>query len=282
MSIDKEMCKSLGRVVGRDYGTVEWYGLELEPTYEGFPGWPTSGNQFLIPHFRVGHDGAGYGSLHMGLGEFSVHLLFWILWQFRDSPGKIILLDESDAYLPPGTRMRFLVLILTLARKYERQLVMTSHSEALISAADEHGALVVLSRQGGIAHRYHSSERGFAIVKELIAPTSVDLILFCEDESAAVLVQALLNKHSPDFLEAVAVIWKDGDGYLRKLAQHLPRTDASPVRFTLVFDGDQRPAGVDVPENQLHRWPVADTARNYDTLAWLPATMRWHGQGCCQ
>src|SRR5665647_834866 len=34
ISIDRDTIQSLGRVIGRDYDAVEWYGLELEPTYE--------------------------------------------------------------------------------------------------------------------------------------------------------------------------------------------------------------------------------------------------------
>lgn len=268
MSIEKETVQSLSRVIGRDYDNVEWYGLELEPTYEGFAGWPTSDDQMLMPHFRVEHEGVSYSSLQMGLGEFSVHLLFWILWQLRDSPGKVILLDEPDAYLPPSTRMRFVALLLAMAEKYDWQVVMTSHSEELISAAYENDALIVLSRHGGIAHCLPSAEYGLAVVRELVSQPSADLMLFCEDESAAALVRAILHTYAADLAETTAVIWKDGDGYLRKLAQHLPRTDASPVRFSLVFDGDQRPPVGEGLTSELSRWPTMylPTAQSPDAL----------------
>jgi len=268
ISIDRDTIQSLGRVIGRDYDAVEWYGLELEPTYEGFAGWPTADDQMLTPHFRVEHEGLSYSSLQMGLGEFSVHLLFWILWQLRDSPGKVILLDEPDAYLPPRTRMRFLALLLTMAEKYSWQLVLTTHSEELISAAYENAALVVLSRQGGVAHCYPSAEYGSAIVKELVSQSPADLILFCEDESAAALVRAILHAHAQELAETTAVIWKDGDGYLRKLAQHLPRTDASPVRFSLVFDGDQRPPVGEEASSERSGWPsmYLPTSQSPDAL----------------
>ena len=54
MSVESDLVASIGRVIGRDYDSVEWFGLELEGTQSGFSEWPWStSEQFLVPHFRV-------------------------------------------------------------------------------------------------------------------------------------------------------------------------------------------------------------------------------------
>ena len=75
-----ERLDDLRRVVGRDYDGVDWYSLELEPpdpvVAERFK-W--SGDQPLVPYFRSEFCGITYSAPEMGLGEFSVHFLFWVL-----------------------------------------------------------------------------------------------------------------------------------------------------------------------------------------------------------
>ncbi|MET7993106.1 hypothetical protein ABZU76_19645 [Amycolatopsis sp. NPDC005232] len=257
LPIPDDVIESICSVVGRDYESVEWFNLELEPSAGSFPNWPwLNDDQSIVPHFKVEQDGISYGSTQMGLGEFSVHLLFWILRQLESGPGTLLLLDEPDAYLPPRTRMRFLAHLLNLARKQEWQLVLSSHAEQLISAAHEHDALVVLVRHAGEVSWYRSTEHGAELIQDLVHNSAADLILFCEDESAAALTRAILRNQAPDLADRTAVLWKDGDGYLRKLAQHLPRTSASPVKFSLVFDGDQEARIASLAERDLGRWPV--------------------------
>jgi AAA domain, putative AbiEii toxin, Type IV TA system len=241
LPISSDMIASLKRVIGRDYESVGWYNLELEPTQPTAVKWPWPEDvQSIVPHFLVEHDGVNYRSTEMGLGEFSVHLLFWILWQFRERPGTVFLLDEPDAYLPPRTRMRFLSWILTMAREYKWQLVISSHAEQIINVAHDNDALVVLARHSGSVNWYHSSEHAENLIRDLVAQAPAELILFCEDEVAAAMTRAMIVSGAPELSQSSVVIWKDGDGYLRSLAKHLPRTTASPVQFALVFDGDQR------------------------------------------
>jgi hypothetical protein len=267
LPIPNNMISSLKRVIGRDYESVGWYNLELEPTQPTAVEWPWPEDvQSIVPHFRVEHDGVNYRSIEMGLGEFSVHLLFWILWQFRERPGTVLLLDEPDAYLPPRTRMRFLSWILTMAREYKWQIVISSHAEQIINAAHDNEALVVLARRSGSVNWYHSSEHPEDLIRDLVSHAPADLILFCEDEVAAAMTRAIIASGAPELSQASAVIWKDGDGYLRSLAKHLPRTAASPVQFALVFDGDQRNKLGEFVEG--NGWPVLclPTLQSPDTL----------------
>ena len=78
----------LEKIVGRKYDELEWFALEVEPDDEVIAkrfSWV--GDQPVIPYFRASYRGHEYTSREMGLGEFSVHFLFWILDHFRDGEG---------------------------------------------------------------------------------------------------------------------------------------------------------------------------------------------------
>ena len=106
--------------------------MDFEPNEEYRENFRWPDGQILVPYFRVKHEGIEYSSLDMGLGEFSIRLLFRIFAQYRASPHLFVLLDEPDAYLPPITAGRLLARLLNVAKEEEWTLVIATHSEAMI------------------------------------------------------------------------------------------------------------------------------------------------------
>jgi energy-coupling factor transporter ATP-binding protein EcfA2 len=208
-----------------------------------------------------------YSSLDMGLGEFSVHLLFWVLAHYRDAKEIFVLLDEPDAYLPPLTAERLLARLLEVARPKQWNLVIATHSESLIEIACENDSFVLLrSGETGI-EAYDSAKHGVDIAAELISPRPLRSFMFCEDESAAALTRAILETERGWLLASTSVIWKDGHGYLRKLAEYLPRYKGMETSFAFVFDGDQRGL-LEQPNHPESTWPslCLPTSLDPDTL----------------
>ncbi|MFE5837315.1 hypothetical protein [Arthrobacter sp. NPDC056493] len=240
IDLDQKMIETLGRVIGRDYESVQWFSLEFEPNEDYRESFLWPGGQILVPHFRVKHNGVEYSSLEMGLGEFSVHLLFWVFEIYRDTKDLSVLLDEPDAYLPPVTAERLVSRLIQAANMRNWTLTIATHSESIIELACENDSFVLLrSGEDGI-EAYGSQDYGVEIASELLPPRGVSVVLFCEDESAAAVTRAILQTHKGWLAASTAVAWKDGDGYLRMLAKHLPRHKGMSISFGLVFDGDQR------------------------------------------
>lgn len=240
IDLDQKTVETLGRIIGRDYEYVQWFSLEFEPNedYRDSFIWP--GGQILVPHFKAKYRGVEYSSLDMGLGEFSVHLLFWVFEVYRDTKDLCVLLDEPDAYLPPVTAERLVSHLIQAANSRKWTLTIATHSESIIELACENESFVLLrSGEYGI-EAYGSQDYGVEIASELLPPRGVSAVLFCEDESAAALTRAILQTHRGWLAASTAVIWKDGHGYLRMLAKHLPRYKGMNISFGLVFDGDQR------------------------------------------
>ena len=250
LPVDDEIVSHLARIVGRDYDKIEWYALDIEPSDGELSQFLWSGDQSLVPHFRACYRNVEYSTLNMGLGELSVHILFWILEQYRDEADLTLLLDEPDAYLPPTGSARILARLQEVCRARSWDLILSTHSQEMIQSACENDGLMLLRRGGAASEAFKSWENGTGIAAELLPDVPIDLVLFCEDESAAALTRVLLRYGGAD--RGVTVVWKDGAGYLTALSRHLPRYPRMDVAFGLVFDGDQR--GLDGRDDISSGW----------------------------
>src|SRR4051794_22806436 len=73
LPIDREMEDAVKAIVGRDYGDIVWYALDIADS----PLVPIVGDD-VVPFFQVAENGLSYDLTHMGLGELSAHVLLWI------------------------------------------------------------------------------------------------------------------------------------------------------------------------------------------------------------
>lgn len=243
LQLDAERLDDLARVIGREYESVEWFAFEVEPddsfVAERFK-WASE--QSLLPYFRVKYRGSEYSSCEMGLGEFSVHFLFWILEQYRDSKDLTILLDEPDAFLPPIGVSRLLARILRICAERSWKVILSTHSEEMIRQAVEEGGFLLLRTDHDGESVAISSKKEPSAAGVLLARPPVEHIAFCEDEVAAALLRGLLEADSPMRAKSVSIIWGNGHGYMTKLRGYLPKPPKPDVNFTFVYDGDQRTA----------------------------------------
>jgi len=265
---DNDRLDDVQRVVGRKYESVEWYALEMAPPDADIAAtFRWAGNEDdepLVPFFRVQYRSRTYTSKDMGLGEFSMHFLFWILEQYRDVKDLTLLLDEPDAYLPPVGVESLLARLLHICLRRRWRVIISTHSEEMIARALEENSLTVLRVDGtGDTVALHSATQP-DVAAELLPRPPIDRVLFVEDESAWHFTRALLDAHSTRLSRATSVVWGEGHGYLRELHKSLPRPARSELKFGFAFDGDQR--GTEVPLDR--RWPAVflPTSKDPDTL----------------
>ncbi|WP_313278049.1 ATP-dependent nuclease [Timonella senegalensis] len=241
---DSDRLSDVNRVIGKDYEKVSWYSLDIGPSDESvassflWGGSPESGP--ITPYFIVRQYGMEYDALQMGMGEFSVHFLFWILEQYKDQEELLLLLDEPDAYLPPVGIRSLLDRLLALCRKRGWRMVISSHSEEIISTAVENDSFILLRRKvDGQVESLHSKEDR-SIADLILSRPQIERVLFVEDESALHLCRALLKLADPSLLRKTVLVWGDGHGYLTAIQKKIPRSQKPAIRFAMVPDGDQR------------------------------------------
>ncbi|WIM71001.1 ATP-dependent nuclease [Corynebacterium suedekumii] len=251
---DKDRQDDVQRIIGREYERIEWYALEVEPSdktvAERFC-W--GGEQPLLPYFEVQSHGVRYSSESMGLGEFSVHMLFWILEQYRGVENLTLLLDEPDAYLPPIGASALLVRLLNICLQRGWRLIISTHSSEMIAEALGAEAFMLLRTdvEGGIIAVHSQDDPSSA--DTLLARPPIRHIIFVEDESAFMLARILIEKLDRRLTKTSAIIWGNGAGYLSALQQHLPRPPSSDLHYVYLFDGDQHE---DFKKSTSKQWPA--------------------------
>lgn len=273
---DDARLSDLSRIIGRSYSAASWFSLDMELAEEFSPDrflW--GGEQAVLPYFVAQYRDVTYSSLHMGLGEFATHLLFWVLDQYRDTRDLVLLLDEPDAFLPPVAASALLARLLATCRTRGWRLVITTHSDDLIRRAVSRGALLVLGSDDGGAITAEYSDDDPNIAEFLLTRTPIENVLFCEDESAWALITELLRSEDRVLWRSTSIVWGQGHGYLRGLHTHLPQPPKPEMRFALVFDGDQRGTVTETPG----QWPrvflptSADPDDMFKALRADPATL---------
>lgn len=251
---DDDRQDDVQRVIGREYDYIHWYALEVEPSDRAVAErFRWGGEQPLLPYFEVQHKGVPYSSREMGLGEFSVHLLFWILEQYREIEGLTLLLDEPDAYLPPIGASALLVRLLRICLERDWQLVVTTHSSEMIAdALEEQAFLLLRTSDKGIAIATHC-QADPAVADTLLARPPIRHVFFVEDESAWMLARVLVEAYDRRFARASTVVWGNGSGYMVELQEHFPRPPQPEIAYTYLFDGDKRK---EVTESKQNQWPA--------------------------
>lgn len=251
---DDDRRDDVQRVIGREYDVVDWYALEVEPSNAAVAErFRWGGEQPLLPYFNVQHREVRYSSREMGLGEFSVHLLFWILEQYRDVDGLTLLLDEPDAYLPPIGASALLVRLLRVCMDRGWLLVVTTHSSEMIADALEEEAFVLLrTDDDGAAVATHCLDDP-SVADTLLARPPIRHVFFVEDESAWVLANVLIEAFDRRLARSSAIVWGNGSGYMTELQASFPRPPALEISYVYLFDGDKR---AEVQASKPNRWPA--------------------------
>lgn len=254
--------EDLGRIVGRSYESVDWFEFEVELSdKEVGRKFSWNGETPLIPYFEVEHQGMSYSSRDMGLGEFSVHFLFWILEQYRERRDLVLLLDEPDAYLPPIGSSSLLLRALNLCLERDWKIVLSTHSAEMMERALEQEAFVLLraEKEGAIV-ALHSADNPSA-ADSLMTDPPIRNVIFVEDESAWMLTNVLMEVGDRRLPRTSTVVWGGGTGYMIALQEHFPRTPASRFAYAYVFDGDQR---TEVGKSRKTRWPAVFLPTSHD------------------
>lgn len=245
MPLTVDQIDDMHRIINREYDRFDWYGLDVVPGDQSVAerfSW--GGEQPTVPYFEASYRGINYNSRSMGLGELSVHLLFWILQQHEQTEELVLLIDEPDAYLPPLAASVLLARLLKVIKGKKRKwrLVISTHSADIISAAVTHDSFLFLEvGQDGVLEATPSRDDPH-IGDLLLARPEIRHVVFVEDESAFHLARALILGMDRRVSGSISLVWGNGYGYMRGLQKHLPQAHHQEIGYVLVFDGDQRPA----------------------------------------
>lgn len=214
--------KILSYLVGRDYASCHTFEIE---DYNGLP---------TFPYFRVESGPITYGSESMGLGELSLHLMFWQL--NRMASKSILLVEEPETHVSPRSQSALLDVLAKFSMEKFLWIILTTHSSGIIANVPlEH--IRLMSRQGGTVTVINNPTRSQINTVVGIGHQFLGVLLV-EDRCAQEFLRVWLRFHDPEILR-----WYDlaitGSETNTEAALNFPKIN-SWFQVVGIFDGDAR------------------------------------------
>lgn len=191
-----------------------------------------------------------YSEAFAGSGESAVAKLVHKIFSAQE--GTLLLLDEPEVSLHPGAQKRLLNYILENVRDKGLQVVISTHSPAIVEELPPE-AIVVMNQ---------TALNKFDPIPDVFAETAFQYIghtniekpkIIVEDKTAELLVNRALDICNPKAIKSVKVVCHPGGARdLYKEAVVLSRLDVT--KTYLLLDGDQQkelPAGNAVSNSEL-------------------------------
>lgn len=191
-----------------------------------------------------------YSEAFAGSGESAVAKLVHKI--FEAQPGSLLLLDEPEVSLHPGAQKRLLNYILENVRDKGLQVVISTHSPAIVEELPPE-AIVVMNQ---------TAQNKFIPIQDVPASIAFQYIghtntekkkIVVEDRSASLLVEKALKIYNTRAAASLSVISHPG-GAKNIFQEAVVLSRLNVLKTYLVLDGDQKrdiPAGKDVAENDL-------------------------------
>jgi hypothetical protein len=212
--------KAISYLVGKDYESCCVYELD------------DFADQDTVPYFKAKCGGATYGSESMGLGELSLHLLYWQLK--RITPRSILLWEEPETYVSFRSQTALLNILAKICDEKAVWAILTTHSAGILSQIPpEH---VKIAYRSGAETRVIENPSDESLRSLVGIESSFDGLFVLEDEVAAAFAIEWISHIEPQMLHKYDFVVGGSEADLIEIAKRLPRLDWLKTIF--VFDGD--------------------------------------------
>ena len=198
------------------------------------------GNKKLL--FASQENGAAYSELHMAAGERAILRLSQEIAQLD---GALVLIDEVEAGLHPWVQQLLMLQLQQLALRNDLQIVVTTHSPAVLDSVPAHGRIFL---ERGETGRVTVRPPYRDVVQDALYGRSGDALnLLCEDDAAEGILQGVLDSLSTREKirrESVRIGRDTGAGEFPAHAAAF-RKFGQIQNFVFVLDGDKRGSDIE-------------------------------------
>ncbi len=209
--------------------------------------------------FAVREDRGRYSEFHMSAGE---RALLRLSSEISEMRGALILIDEIDLGLHPYVQQQLMLELQRLALRNELQIVVTTHSPAVLDAVPPEARLFLERTSDNVELRPALRD----VIQRAFYGRSFDRFsMLCEDEEAEAILRGVLDVLKPrlNLLDEDVEVGRDTGksefpAHVRSLAR-VGRLDT----FLFVLDGDGRDAEMRIKE-------AARAEREVVALTFLP------------
>ena len=185
--------------------------------------------------------GAAYSELHMAAGERAILRLAREVAQLRDA---LVLIDEIEAGLHPWVQQLLMLQLQQLALLNNLQVIVTTHSPAVLECVPEHGRIFLQRGDDGtvaVVPPYRD------IVQNALYGRSGDALnLLCEDDAAEGILHGVFDVLLPRHRVRRESVRIGRDTGAREFPMHATafRKFGQIDSFVFVLDGDMRESGI--------------------------------------
>jgi predicted ATPase len=212
----------LSYIIGKKYTLVETYELELA-------------EQGVLPYFRVSSNGVTYSSETMGLGELSVHYIFWHLTTMPKN--SILLIEEPETYLTPRSQEALLDVLFKISDEKRVWIILSTHSPNIIKRIpNKH--IRVLNRVNDEVEIIVPEDQSDHLRILGIMPRKQGIILV-EDRAAREYANCWIGYFMPNLLSEYEIIDVKSKENIISILTNFPKTGPW-FKIIGLLDGDQR------------------------------------------
>jgi ABC-type cobalamin/Fe3+-siderophores transport system ATPase subunit len=193
-------------------------------------------SQNPLPYFSLTSYGYHYNSEEMGLGEFSVFYMIWRLSMAAE--GSIVLAEEPEAFISPRSQAALADVFARYVVERRLFLVITSHSPYFLDRLPKEALHVLSRRPDGYCQATQATKANehLAVLGVVEQPKGM---IFVEDLTAKLLLEAILRRYTPSFLSKISIVRCGGHTGVVSALHAIP-AEGHPLTFVGVLDGDQQ------------------------------------------
>lgn len=210
-SLTPEFRQLLSYILGKEYGFAE-----IQQT-----------RRYSIQRCEAG---AIYTGFNMGGGEACIIDLLHLLQ--RMPRGGILVIEEIEAGLHPEAQTKLADVLVRLCLQKQLQIICSTHSQIFIDSLPRQARLLI-KKSGGEHSLFENPSTRFAM-HEMTGEAQPELIIYCEDKVAAILIGEALPLHLRSRIK-VQDIGSDAT-VIRQGVSHI--RSGFPMRSLCVLDGD--------------------------------------------
>ncbi|MFJ4968487.1 AAA family ATPase [Streptomyces sp. NPDC088755] len=156
----------------------------------------------------------------------------------RSAPShSLVIIDEVESSLHPRAQRRLMTELFAISKERKVQFILSTHSATVLEQLPTEARVYIQTQRKGARNVIYGVTPEFAmsLMDDVDHP---ELTLYCEDERAQTLVDALISQESPEIRNRVAVMPVGAASTVRILGE-LASKDKLPNRSLGILDADQ-------------------------------------------
>lgn len=210
-------------LVGKNYSTLSICEIEDFPDVG------------VIPFFKATIDGISYDSLNMGMGEYCLIYIYWMLMNMNENT--VVLLEEPESFVSVRSQNNLMNIIAKYAVTKKSSFIISTHSPFILERVQDTD-IKVLSRVGRMMVINPAQSK--SAIHILGGEEKNKSIFLVEDDVAKNFVDVILQNNSPYLLRNNKTVVAGSASNIDKVMNASLWKYTSEFKCIGIYDDDQK------------------------------------------